>query len=120
MHASVAIPGLTANQHTGNGWDHLRMVEHPDAHMIFPSWCSSEYSLSHVTQHMNYTQVQNFDSVVSAMMIDSENEIGMLSSNSYWGCLNSFCTNAVKRGINLFFLPFSAIDEIVGQTDYAI
>ena len=57
MHASIATPRLTANQHTGNGRDHLRMVERPDAHIIFPSWCSSEYSLSHITQHVNYTQV---------------------------------------------------------------
>ena len=34
----------------------------PDVHIIFPSWCSSVYSLSCVIQHVNYTQVQNFDS----------------------------------------------------------
>ena len=61
MHASIATSGLTANQHTGNGRDNLRIVERPDAHIIFPSWCSSEYSLSRLTQHVNYTQVQNFD-----------------------------------------------------------
>ena len=61
MYGSIATYGLTANQHTGNGWDHLLMVERPDAHIIFPSWCSSEYSLSRITQYMNYTQVQNFD-----------------------------------------------------------
>ena len=61
MHANIATPGVTAYQHTGNGRDHLRMVESPNAHIIFPSWCSSEYSLSCVTQHVNYTQVQNFD-----------------------------------------------------------
>ena len=61
MHASIATPGLTANQHTGNGRDHLHMVERPDVHIIFPSWCSSDDSLSHIIQHMNYTQVPNFD-----------------------------------------------------------
>ena len=61
MDASVATPRLTANQHTGNGQDHLRMVEHPDVHIIFPSWCSREYSLSCVIQHVDYTQVPNFD-----------------------------------------------------------
>ena len=30
MHASIAIPELTANHHTENGWDHLRVVERPD------------------------------------------------------------------------------------------
>ena len=62
MHASAATPGFAANHHTGNGRDHLRMVEHPDAHIIFPSWCSSQYSLSRVIQHVSYTQVQNFES----------------------------------------------------------
>ena len=61
MDASVATPRLTVNQHTGNGRDHLRMVEHPDVHIVFPSWCSSDYSLSRVIQHMNYTQVSKFD-----------------------------------------------------------
>ena len=61
MHASIAIPGLTANQHTWDERDGLRMVERPDAHIISPSRCSSEYSLSCVIQHVNYTQVQNFD-----------------------------------------------------------
>ena len=61
MHASITTPGLTANQHTGNGWDHLRMVERPDAYIIFPSWSSNDYSLSCVIQQMNYTQVLNFD-----------------------------------------------------------
>ena len=37
MHASIATPGLAANHHTGNGQDHLRIVERPDAHIIFPS-----------------------------------------------------------------------------------
>ena len=54
MHASIATPGLT-------GWDYLHMVECPDAHIIFPSWCSSDYSLSRIIQHVNYTQVPNFD-----------------------------------------------------------
>ena len=57
----LVSPGLTANHHTGNGRDQLHIGECPNAHIIFPSWCSSEYSLSCVTQHMNYTQVQNFD-----------------------------------------------------------
>ena len=61
MHASTATPGLTANQHTGNGRDHLCMVECPNAHIIFPSWCSSNNSLSCLIQHVNYTQVPNFD-----------------------------------------------------------
>ena len=61
MHASMAIPGLTANQHTGNGRDHLRMAERPEVHIIFPSCYSSDYSLSRVIQHVNYTQVPNFD-----------------------------------------------------------
>ena len=30
-------------------------------HIIFSSRCSSEYSLSRIIQHMNYTQVPNFD-----------------------------------------------------------
>ena len=55
MNASIATPGFTANQHTGNERDHLRMVERPDAHIIFPSGCSSDYSLSRVIQHVNYT-----------------------------------------------------------------
>ena len=56
MHASIATPRLTANQHTGNGRDHLRMVERPDAHIIFPSWCSSDNSLSRViiTSHAKH------------------------------------------------------------------
>ena len=29
MDASIATTRLTANQHTGNGQDHLRMVERP-------------------------------------------------------------------------------------------
>ena len=62
MHAIIAIPALAANHHTRNGRDHLCIVEHPDAHIIFSSWCSSQYSLSRVIQHVNYTQVQNFDS----------------------------------------------------------
>ena len=61
MDASVATPKLTANQHTMNGGDHLRVVERPDVHIIFPFWCSSDYSLSHVIQHVNYTQLPNFD-----------------------------------------------------------
>ena len=70
MYASIATPRLTASQHTGNGWDNLRMVEHPNAHIIFPSWCSSEYSLSRLTQHVNYTQVQNYDNTgkIAAVM----------------------------------------------------
>ena len=63
MHTSIATPGLTANQHTGNRRDHLRMVECPDALIIFPSWCSSDYSLSHIIQHVNYTQVPKIDSI---------------------------------------------------------
>ena len=61
MHASIATPRLTANQHTGNGRDHLHMEERPDVYIIFPSWCSSDYSLSRVIQNMNYAQVPNFD-----------------------------------------------------------
>ena len=61
MDASIATPRLTANQHTGNGRDHLCIVEHPDVLIIFPSWCSSDHSLSHIIQHVNYTQVPNFD-----------------------------------------------------------
>ena len=60
MGASVATSRLTANQHTVNGRDHLCIVERPDVHIIFPSWCSSEYSLSCVIQHVNYTQVLKF------------------------------------------------------------
>ena len=29
MHAGMATPGLASNHHTGNGRDHLRIVEHP-------------------------------------------------------------------------------------------
>ena len=61
MDASVATPRLTDNQHNGNGRDHLRMVERPDAHIIFPSGRSSDHSLSRVIQHVNYTQVPIFD-----------------------------------------------------------
>ena len=57
----MPMSGLAYMHRSGNGWDHLCIVEHPDAHIIFPSWCSSEYSLSLVIQHMNYTQVQNFN-----------------------------------------------------------
>ena len=66
MDASIATPRLIANQHNGNGWDRLRMVECPDVHIIFPSWCSREYSLSRVIQRMNYTQVPNFDMMLRA------------------------------------------------------
>ena len=58
MHASIATPRLTANQHTGNGREHLHVVERPDVHIIFPSWYSSEYSLSSVIQHVNYTSTE--------------------------------------------------------------
>ena len=61
MHANIATPGLAANHLTGNGRNRRRIVERSDMHIIFPSWYSSEYSLSHVIQHVNYTQVQNFD-----------------------------------------------------------
>ena len=44
MHASIATPWFAANHQSGNGWDHLRIVEHPDEHIIFPSWCSSLYT----------------------------------------------------------------------------
>ena len=37
------------------------MVECPNAHISFPSWCSIDYSLSNVIQHVKYTQVPNFD-----------------------------------------------------------
>ena len=59
MHASRATPGLAANHHPGNGLDHLRIVERPDAHIIFPSSYSSQYSLWRVIQHVDYTQVQD-------------------------------------------------------------
>ena len=36
MHAGTATPALTANHCPGNGIDHLRIVERPDAHIIFP------------------------------------------------------------------------------------
>ena len=39
------------------------MVERPDAHIILPSWCASDNSLSRVTQHVNYSQVPNFDNI---------------------------------------------------------
>ena len=58
MHASKATPDLAANHHPGNGLDHLRIVECPDTHIIFPSPCSSQYALWCVIQHVNYTQVQ--------------------------------------------------------------
>ena len=61
MHASIATPELTANTHTWNGRDHLRIVERPNVHIIFHSWCSSDYLLSRVIQHVNSTQVPNFD-----------------------------------------------------------
>ena len=61
MHASIATLGLAANHHTGIWRDHLRIVECPNAHIIFPSWCSSQYSLSRIIQHMNYTQAHNFN-----------------------------------------------------------
>ena len=66
MPANIATSGLTANQHTGNGWDYLCMVECPDVHITFPSWCSTECLFSHVTQHVNYTQVQNFSNALQA------------------------------------------------------
>ena len=76
MHASIASPGFAANHHTGYGWDHLRIVERPDAHIIFSSWCSSQYSLSCVILHVNDTQVQNFDNSLK------ENKPVPLSDNS--------------------------------------
>ena len=30
MHTGIATPELAANHHTGNGRDHLRIVERPD------------------------------------------------------------------------------------------
>ena len=57
MNASIATPELAANHHPGKWLDHLHIVEHPDAHVIFPSSCLSEYSLWHVIQHLNHTQV---------------------------------------------------------------
>ena len=38
-HASIATPGLAVNHHTGNGLDHLHIMERPDAHIMFPSSC---------------------------------------------------------------------------------
>ena len=63
MHASIATPWLAANHHTGNGQNHLRIGAFHNAHTIFPSSCSSLYSLSRVIQHVDYTQVQvqNFE-----------------------------------------------------------
>ena len=58
MHASIATPGLAANHHLGNGLDHLRFMERPEAHIIFSSTCSSQYTLWCVIQHVNYSQVQ--------------------------------------------------------------
>ena len=52
MIASIAIPRLAANHHPGNGLGHLRIMECLDAHIIFPSSCSSLYSLWCVIQHM--------------------------------------------------------------------
>ena len=51
---SIATPGLAANHHTGNGQDHLHIVEYPKGHLIFSSWCSRHYLLSHVIQHVKY------------------------------------------------------------------
>ena len=73
MHSSIATPELTANHHTGNGRDHLCIVERPDAHIIFSSWCSSHYSLSRVIQQVNYTQVQNFNNSSSSSSSSSSN-----------------------------------------------
>ena len=58
MHGSIATPRLAANHHPWNGLDHLRIVERPDVHIIFPSSYSSQYSFWRVIQHMNYTQEQ--------------------------------------------------------------
>ena len=80
MHVSIAAPGLTANQHTGNGRDHLHTMERPDAHIIFPSWCSTDYSLSRVIQHMNYTQVQNSDSPKVNVTVRLEFELAYYDS----------------------------------------
>ena len=44
MHAGIATPELVANHWSENGLDHLRIVEWPPTHIIFPSSCSSQYS----------------------------------------------------------------------------
>ena len=59
MHDSIATPALAANHHPGNEPDHLHVVVRPDAHIFFPSSCSSQYLLWRVTQNVNYTQVQD-------------------------------------------------------------
>ena len=58
MHACIATLGLAANHYPANGLDHLRIMERPDAYIIFPSSCPSEYSLRRVTRYMNHTQVR--------------------------------------------------------------
>ena len=47
MHTSIASPGFAANYHTGNGQDHLCIVECPNAHIFFLSWCSMLFTLTH-------------------------------------------------------------------------
>ena len=53
MLASIATLGLAAKHRPGNGIDHLRIVEHPDAHIVFSSSCPSEYSLWRVIRYEN-------------------------------------------------------------------
>ena len=50
MHTNIATPRQAANHHLGIG--------HMDAHIIFPSSCSSQYILWRVIQHVNYIQIQ--------------------------------------------------------------
>ena len=86
MDTSVATPRLTANQHTRNGWDYLHIVERPNVHIIFPSWCSRDYSLSRIIQHVNYTQVPNFDrKIIYNGLMSREFTIGPLDQSSIPG-----------------------------------
>ena len=56
MHTSIVTPGLAVNPHIGNGRNHRCIVERPDMYIIFLSSCSSQISLWHIIQHVNYTQ----------------------------------------------------------------
>ena len=96
MDASEANPRLTANQHTGNGRDHLHMVERPDVHITFPSWCSSDNSFLRIIQHVNYTQVPKFD-------------LALRTGYDLVGCENTFVETGISAtSSKMYALTFSS------------
>ena len=115
MYTSITTPGLTANQHTGNGWDHLFLVEHPNAHIIFPSRSSSDYSLSRIIQHMNYTQVPNFDNVHNTSSQKYRQKLWYLLFNKQ---LDSYFSARVSMPCEMHTASFTIWTQRAESTSY--